>query len=263
MEHILYILPLRDKTAFKVGITSNNDLNRIKQLHSLYDFNLNESFIVKSSTKNINLLEKQLLTDYSFYKHILEEKSDGHTEFLKYECISNILDDINHKIKKPHINISINKGIKLCDIIKEPVLSKQKPKIKNPKLPLSFDDINFYDLYKFLEIVEENKDRIKLEIEIKEKDNITGERVILHISDIDIIQKLYDYRLIEDRNKNCRFAYIFVDFCEYDKVNKVGKIQLGGTYDKFDNEKRFDNFYVYTEYTNMLKKLKQICQIIN
>lgn len=40
-------------------------------------------------------------------------------------------------------------------------------------------------------------------------------------------------------------------------------MQLGGTYHNFEHEKRFDNIYIYTEYTKVLDKIKQICTIIN
>ena len=263
MDHILYILLLRDKTAFKVGITSNNNLSRIKQLHGLYDFDLNESFVIKSSPKNIKLLEKQLLTDYSFYKHILEEKSDGHTEFLKYECILNILDDIYHKIKKPHIKISIDKGIKFCDIINtnEPKISK--PKIKYEKLPICYKDFDFDNLYKFLEIVEENKDSISILVETREQDNVKGERLILYSTDINIMHTLFQYHIIKAKNTRGCYVIGFIDIYDYDKEKNMDFMQLGGTYHKFEHEKRFDNIYVYTEYTNVLDKIKQMCKIIN
>ena len=130
MDHILYILLLRDKTAFKVGITSNGDLRRVKQLSKLYDFNLNESMIVKSNSRIIKSLEKQLLADYNHYQHSLNEKSDGHTEFLKYKCIKNVVADINHKKKIPKINITIDKGIVFDDVLLDDELIKEVKSFK-------------------------------------------------------------------------------------------------------------------------------------
>ena len=290
MDHILYVLPLKDKTAFKVGITGNDDLRRVKQLSKLYDFNLNESLIVKSNSRIIKALEKQLLADYNHYQHNFNEKSDGHTEFLKYKCIKNVICDINHKKKIPKINITIDKGIVFEDVlvinqninnvyrnvddlidVKEVIKAKkwfnggdfprEKPN-KQDKIYAGFNSYDFSSLDTFIKIVEDNKDIISVEIDKRQQGDITGERLILHVNDDKIIKSLSNHCSVNNNNSGGTLFYKFFDYAEYNKENTRGFIKLGGIYDKFEHEQRFDNIFVYTEYVKMLNKIKELCTII-
>lgn len=291
MDHILYVLPLNDKTAFKVGITSNDDLRRVKQLSKLYDFNLNESLIVKSNSRIIKALERQLLADYNHYQHSFNEKSDGHTEFLKYKCIKNVIGDINHKKKIPKINITIDKGIVFEDVLvknetvnrtlddlyllSDDELIKEAKRIKKwfksdsvfpkekPKIYTGYNSYNFEQLDKFIKIVEDNKANITVEIDKRQQGDITGERLILHVNDLNIIKLLSNHCSINNNNRSGTLGYGYFDYAECDKESNCGFIKLGGIYDKFEHEQRFDNIFVYTEYVKMLNKIKELCKIIN
>lgn len=76
-KHILYILILKNKAAFKVGITSNSnsEYERIKNLHRIYDFDLSISWIIETSNEKISrTLEKQIHNDYKVYQYYDEKK---------------------------------------------------------------------------------------------------------------------------------------------------------------------------------------------
>ena len=125
MKPILYILILKDNNAFKVGITNNSDLNRIKSLSGKYEFNLSESYIITADLdKTTKMLERQIHSDYHCYHHEFNHKNDGHTEFIKIEHLNSVLSDIEHKVKLKHLNIEIKKGIDIKPInISQPIVS--------------------------------------------------------------------------------------------------------------------------------------------
>ncbi len=117
MKHLLYVLKLKDSSAFKVGITNsiNFDIpDRVKNLHKIYNFDLTESYLIEmKSEKLCRTLEKQLHNDYKEFRHIFESKTDGHTEFLKIDCFEDVLIDIKHKERLKHLGIVISKGIEI------------------------------------------------------------------------------------------------------------------------------------------------------
>lgn len=122
-KHILYILILKDKSAFKVGISSDkkSEYERIRNLHKIYRFDLSISYMIEASDAKIcRTLEKQLHNDYKKFQYIHEQKNDGHTEFLCYEVLENVLLDIKHKQRLEHLGIVINQGIEFPKIIQIP-----------------------------------------------------------------------------------------------------------------------------------------------
>jgi len=107
---MLYILALKDKTAFKVGVTNRHDLMRIAILARKYKFDLNKSYVITTKiNKTSQVLEKQLHSDYNKFKFEFENKLDGHSEFIKYEQLKNILRDIKYKARLEHLGIKIFK----------------------------------------------------------------------------------------------------------------------------------------------------------
>ena len=113
---MLYLLPLKNREAFKFGISLSGDdcKSRIKNLCKNYDFQLSEAYLIKSSSeKTIKQLERQIKTDYAQYSYDTKSKCDGYTEFLNYETLSKILEEIGFKSRLSHLNISINKGVVL------------------------------------------------------------------------------------------------------------------------------------------------------
>ncbi len=114
---MLYILVLNDKTGFKIGITNRYDLKRIDILSRIYNFNLHESFIIESTNyKTCKILEKQLLSDYAKYKYNTESKLDGHSEFIQYKKLNDVLDDILFKTKHNHLGIKIHNFINFIEL---------------------------------------------------------------------------------------------------------------------------------------------------
>ena len=64
MKKYLYLLKFNDGIHSKIGISSRND-SRIKHLHSIYNLNLKESFIITTDkSRAISSLESELLCIY-------------------------------------------------------------------------------------------------------------------------------------------------------------------------------------------------------
>jgi hypothetical protein len=106
MKPHLYIIPFNDNQHIKVGISLNNNFNRIKQLASIYDINHDNIKLYSSDNiNNIKLLEKNIKTiiNETITPDNIYYGKDGHTEIrnIKY------LNDINNIIDtfKPLINL--------------------------------------------------------------------------------------------------------------------------------------------------------------
>lgn len=106
MKPHLYILPFNDNKFLKIGISLNNNFNRINQLSKLYDINHNNVILITSdNTKNIKLLEKNIKTiinetinpDNKYYG------KDGHTEIRNVKYLNDIINLIN--TFKPILNL--------------------------------------------------------------------------------------------------------------------------------------------------------------
>ncbi len=106
MKPHLYIIPFNDNQHLKVGISLNNNFNRIKQLATIYDIN-HDNIILYSSDNinNIKLIEKNIKTiiNETITPDNIHYGKDGHTEIrnIKY------LNDINNIINtfKPLLNL--------------------------------------------------------------------------------------------------------------------------------------------------------------
>ena|ERR1035437_7435748 len=130
----LYILLLKNKEAFKVGITDNEDLIRINNLSRIYEFDLDESFIVET-TKNrtTKSMERQIHADYKMFSYDIEPKADGHTEFIKFEHLNYILEEIEFKSRLKHLGVKIKKGINANNLFKTKVVKPKKRNFTNNK----------------------------------------------------------------------------------------------------------------------------------
>lgn len=104
----VYFLLLEDKTAFKIGMTTN-PLKRISYLHNYYKFNLDESFMIK--TDNAYLLENSFHSMYDNSR--LSKTGSGGTEFFDY--------DIFDSVKKTVKSMSIDSDIEICDVTIEQI----------------------------------------------------------------------------------------------------------------------------------------------
>lgn len=105
---MLYLLPLKNKLAFKIGITNHHDLRRISLLARKYDINLDESYVISSKTnRTCIILEKQLLSDYSNFKYF--DSIHGSIEFIEYRKLNDVINDIRFKARHTHLDIKIHK----------------------------------------------------------------------------------------------------------------------------------------------------------
>ena len=106
MKPHLYIIPFNDNQHLKVGISLNNNFNRIKQLASIYDIN-HDNIILYSSDNinNIKLIEKNIKTiiNETITPDNIHYGKDGHTEIRNIKH----LNDINTIIDtfKPLLNL--------------------------------------------------------------------------------------------------------------------------------------------------------------
>lgn len=242
MNHILYILPLSNSVAFKVGITNNEELNRIKGLHSIYKFNLNDGYIVRSDERIIKSLERQLLNDYSFYKHEVEDKSDGHTEFLKYDCLSNVLDDINFKTRLKHINMTIDKGVKIPKPKVNQILIKKKKAI-----PAMFNPLPFV---RFQQLIEIHADELYYHQKNVSNGVESGVLGYLFSKNFDLLKTLYNASSFEYNNEGFSRTASFATGIVKPKNDEYSMLCIHGIYDDFENEKMFDIKVLY-DYINM------------
>lgn len=106
MKPHLYILPFNDKQHLKVGISLNNNFNRIKQLSNVYDIDSDNIILYSSDNiNNIKLLEKNIKTiiNETITPDNIHYGKDGHTEIRNVKH----LNDINTIIDtfKPLLNL--------------------------------------------------------------------------------------------------------------------------------------------------------------
>jgi len=89
----LYIIPFNDNQHLKVGISLNNNFNRIKQLATIYDIN-HDNIILYSSDNinNIKLIEKNIKTiiNETISPDNIHYGKDGHTEIRNIKYLNNI-----------------------------------------------------------------------------------------------------------------------------------------------------------------------------
>ena len=93
MKPHLYIIPFNDNQHLKVGISLNNNFNRIKQLATIYDIN-HDNIILYSSDNinNIKLIEKNIKTiiNETISPDNIHYGKDGHTEIRNIKYLNNI-----------------------------------------------------------------------------------------------------------------------------------------------------------------------------
>lgn len=93
MKPHLYILPFNDKQHLKVGISLNNNFNRIKQLSNVYDIDSDNIILYSSDNiNNIKLLEKNIKTiiNETITPDNIHYGKDGHTEIRNVKHLNHI-----------------------------------------------------------------------------------------------------------------------------------------------------------------------------
>jgi hypothetical protein len=115
MVSFFYIIPIPEKSVFKIGIATNlkhRFLNHQANWRSDFGvFDKGQILYTKAESPNkIKLLEQYL--KYTFKDNIAGVRVSGHTEIYKIECLNNLVEETNRMNK--------NLGI--------PVLEKYQPK---------------------------------------------------------------------------------------------------------------------------------------
>lgn len=172
-NYILYLLVLSSKEAFKVGISSLNNFERILFLSKMYSFDFENSYVITGNSKIIKLLERQLLVDYSKYKYSFLNKKDGSSEFLKIDCFQMVLEDVEFKKRLKHVFLNINKGIIFNRIKKLP---KKEIKLNTTQ------NTNEFSLDILLDFIKANKMYF-----FWEKENVTSNRISLKTNNLDFL----------------------------------------------------------------------------
>lgn len=92
MSHI-YILPLKDKSSFKVG-KSDSPMKRITRLLNFYDININSITIIDCHTTSQSYVFETLIHKM-FEHHRIVYEYEGGTEFFNYGVYGDILELCN------------------------------------------------------------------------------------------------------------------------------------------------------------------------
>ncbi len=263
----LYLL-IFQQGLFKVGISKgdyNIDKSRIRSVTSFfkeYNFIPNESYIITASNHStLRTLEKQILCDYEDYRidHSEELKKNGYTEFLKTNCLNDVIEDVTLKINRfPNKNIKIIKGIRIeCDESKS--RESKYVRIKGNKVLRYNDSINIHrNYFSFVmnnmgKIVEINYDKyIRLYIKIAE----------IEKNDYNNLNK--NYRLpryiskIVYNNKNKMLEIVFKNTEIYDESDLDILEQYNEIYDLLRVDfLRLDKQYGIKKELNRINKLEE------
>lgn len=106
MKPHLYILPFNDKQFIKIGISLNNNFNRINKLSNIYDINTDNIILYSSDNiNNIKLLEKNIksIINETISPDNIHYGKDGYTEIRNVKHLNNIINLIN--TLKPLLNL--------------------------------------------------------------------------------------------------------------------------------------------------------------
>lgn len=112
--YTLYLLKLRNRPLFKFGITSNSiSLNRIRSLRRHYDFDLEESYLVKCPHPGlIRALENTIRFAYEFECPAEFRGKDGATELRPIGLLDSVLEQLRFQsIHFSHSGLELIKGI--------------------------------------------------------------------------------------------------------------------------------------------------------
>ena len=142
MKSCVYIAPLRDGSAFKVG-KSDKPMRRLTQLSYLHDFNLDKIVVLQCPT-----VEQTFRTE-SLLHYVLEEQQsfqtgDGGTEFFSMDgydtavqvCVAIVRSKKSHRFLKFVVDTSVEVPIP-SDVIRFKVAEKIRDRRLGMNLTLS------------------------------------------------------------------------------------------------------------------------------
>lgn len=154
--YFLYILRFKNEPIIKVGISSNNDFSRVRQLARVYDIDLQASLVVRSTNeRTIKAFEDTIKTDYSTFgiDEQYQQKYqglDGHTELRHLRALDSIMEDIQHKQRKEWLNIEVTHGIKIMKVKQN---SNKLPAKKSGRKVYVDSIPNMEGLYEVLDLI--------------------------------------------------------------------------------------------------------------
>ena len=252
MNPHLYILPFNDKQFLKIGISLNNNFNRINKLSNIYDIDTDNIILYSSDNiNNIKLLETNI-------KIIINEKikpeniyygKDGYTEIRNVKYLNDIINLIN--TLKPLLNIY------------ELKFTKQTPPIKKEKYNIPNINNNIIPNHNAIHNIINTLDNIKQYItKINRLNNRTY--IILNLTNIcqdnitldNILNPLTQSLYINNIKLKLNNGY------EYNKTFNEVKIQIDNTFNIKHNtlskeNKRLQHIYnlfinnLYINYYNI------------
>jgi len=264
LQGLLYLLVLQNKEAFKVGITNQRELDRIKNLNKIYNFDLKNSYILESEDeKTTQLLERQIHSDYKPYHYEILSKTDGHTEFIKIDQLENIIEDIRHKCRLKHLGLNLKQGV----VLKlKPVKIKNEERKKIKKQHNDYSD--FKNIDKVLNIIIQNKDKFKYKeiLHYNDKNEATYLEPILVFNEDyrdgeNFMRKIFYDRgfMIKSKHvENYGSLFSCVEFC-----NEINYFQARITpiYKKYKNS-TMGGKYILDVNTKVNGKLKEFCSVL-
>jgi hypothetical protein len=234
-KHILYLLVTKDKTSFKVGISSDkkSEYERIKNLHKIYRFDLSISYMIEACSEKVcRTLEKQLHNDYKKYQYIHEEKRDGHTEFLSYECFEDVLIDIKHKQRLEHLGIVINQSIEFPKII-------PSIKVSSNKKNVNMSEEDYYDNTSFFKLLDSLKEHLSF---------VNNHLIVEHDDIRKTFEEIIDFYQDFNKKNNYKNCFRFFKDAVGCYETKTAIIEIFKEYDKDSpQQKKIDDIISYLE----------------
>lgn len=124
-KKIVYLLKTKDNKMFKIGKTDGIHTNRIENLHSIWNFDLDNSFLVLCN--NHHELERTL--HYFFNNHNIKDLiGDGSSEFFDINCFDEVIEVINILSSKSFENINLLSINQFNQKIQEELINEENRK---------------------------------------------------------------------------------------------------------------------------------------
>jgi hypothetical protein len=139
--YILYLLKFKNGTHYKLGITNQLELNRIKHLDDLYDIDFENSVIYYGLKRDIQLVEtylKKLIPE--IYNNPYKSK-DGFSEIREIKSFDKVIDKCDNQFSKDFYFIRLELK-NLEDGWKQKIKKTKPVKSNHEKIDLpDFEDI--------------------------------------------------------------------------------------------------------------------------
>lgn len=138
--YVLYLLPFNNGDYYKLGITNQKDLFRIKHLDDLYDINFDDAVIFYGLKKDILLAERYLKQYIPMMYDNPYEGKDGFSEVREMQYFNKTMKKCNEQFTNDFGFLKYK--LKDLDISEWKNSVKQRPK-KKEEISIEFPDIEF------------------------------------------------------------------------------------------------------------------------